>query len=92
MLHLMGFPPAHTALLQALAACLDENDGLVLLDHGLHWLDDPDARDTLSQLARIHQACVYVFGEVDPTPFQPLDPPGLVLLTEQHMAISSWYP
>jgi sulfur transfer complex TusBCD TusB component (DsrH family) len=89
MLHLLAFPPTRADLTAMVAASLNDNDAIVLLDQGLDWLADIDALKTLAGHAR---TTLFALTSSDAGNISMLDYQGLIILTEQHQAISSWYP
>ncbi|MFN3713221.1 MAG: hypothetical protein ACK4SX_06160 [Alcanivoracaceae bacterium] len=89
MLHLLAFPPTRTDLTAMVEACLNDNDAIVLLDQGLDWLANVDALKALAGHAR---TTLFALTSSDAGTITMLDYHGLILLTEQHQANSSWYP
>jgi sulfur transfer complex TusBCD TusB component (DsrH family) len=85
MLHLIGFPPSDTGLIELMQACLSPSDALVLLDEGLRWLDQDDVLDAWAGVR------LYALTATAPLPFTAINHDELVQLTEQHAAINSWY-
>lgn len=89
MLHLLAFPGARTDLLTLLQHCLAEGDDVVLLDEGLQWLTNEQVLLQLTATgARLHA----LGGQSDKSCATDIDYPGLIALSEQHPASSSWYP
>lgn len=90
MLHLLGFPADRTDLFDLLLNTLNDNDAVVLLDEGLQWAGKETAMAELHNKASIS---VHLLGEKPLVAgINIITAIGLVELSEQHPACSSWYP